>query len=437
MSRTFLKTALRIRIQRRKNRTMIDIRKLDCGVRMVMEPTDYVRSAAAGIWVRAGSSHEKEEISGISHFIEHMMFKGTEKRTARQIAEDADKIGGISNAFTGKEATCYYMKTLSSNIYDGCEILIDMVTSSLFDEKEMDKERQVILEEIKMVRDTPDDDVMDMISELVASGDPIGNSILGTPESLSRIGREEMVQYYENEYSRDNIVIAVSGNFDPDRLADQFEEGLKGMKESKELPEAADLSYNTDFRVKVKDIEQTHICMACPSISLGDDDYYAMVLLNSIFGGSMSSRLFQNIREEKGLAYSVASMNVLASRKGYFNIYAGVAHENVPKAIDAIKEELDSIRTGGVTGEELAMAKEQVKSSYIFGLENINSRMFNLGKNKLLLDRIYDPDEVIRSFDLVTEENILKVAGIIGDPMRYCAAAVTGQEMDLKEMIEN
>lgn len=416
---------------------MMDIRELDCGVRMVMEPTDYVRSAAAGIWVRAGSSLEKEEISGVSHFIEHMMFKGTKKRTARQIAEDADRIGGLSNAFTGKEATCYYMKTLSSNIYDGCEILIDMVTSSVFDETEMDKERQVILEEIKMVKDTPDDDVMEMISELVASGDPIGNTILGTPESLAAIGRKELVGYYENEYSRDNTVIAVSGNFDPDRLADQFEEGLGGMKATKELPQPKEVTYKRDFKVKVKDIEQTHICMACPSISLGDDDYYAMVLLNSIFGGSMSSRLFQNIREDKGLAYSVASMNVLSSRTGFFNIYAGIAHENVGKAIEAIKEELDSIRTRGVTSEELAMAKEQVKSSYIFGLENINSRMFNLGKNKLLLDRIYDPDEVIAAFDAVTEEDILKMAGIVGDPENFCAAAVTGEDMDLKKMMEN
>jgi len=415
---------------------MIDVRKLDCGVRMVMEPTDYVRSAAAGIWVRAGSSDESDDVSGVSHFIEHMMFKGTEKRSARQIAEDADRIGGISNAFTGREATCYYMKTLSSNIYDGAEILLDMVASSVFDEDEMNKERQVILEEIKMVRDAPDDDVMDIISELVASGNPIGKSILGTPESLAGIDREKMVAYYENEYSRDSIVVAVSGNFDPDRLAAQFEEGLKCLKESKDAPDMEKKPYETDFRVKVKDIEQTHICMACPSISLGDDDYYAMVLLNSIFGGSMSSRIFQNIREEKGLAYSVASMNVLASKSGFFNIYAGVAHENAPKAIEAIKEELDSIRTDGVSDEELAMAKQQVKSSFIFGLENINSRMFNLGKNKLLLDRIIDPDEALRSFDQVTKEDILRVAGIIGDPSRYCAAAVTGQDLDLKGIVE-
>lgn len=415
---------------------MIDIRQLDCGVHMVMEPTDYVRSAAAGIWVRAGSSLEKSDVSGVSHFIEHMMFKGTEKRSARQIAEDADRIGGISNAFTGKEATCYYIKTLSSNIYDGSEILLDMITSSVFDEKEIDRERQVILEEIKMVKDTPDDDVMDIISELVSSGNPIGNTILGTPESLAGIGRDEMVDYYRKQYALDSIVVAVSGNFDPDKISAQFEEGLSQMPQTKEKVAFENKPYQTDFKVKVRDIEQTHICLACPSLSLGDDDYYAMVLMNSIFGGSMSSRLFQNIREEKGLAYSVASMNVLSSESGFFNIYAGVSHENTPKAIEAIKEELHKLRTEGVSEEELAMAKEQVKSSYIFGLENVNSRMFNLGKNKLLLDRIVDPDEALASFDSVTREEILKVASLIGDPARYCGAAVTGQKMDLKAMVE-
>ena len=416
---------------------MIDIRKLDCGAHMVMEPTDYVRSAAAGIWVKAGSSLETSEVSGISHYIEHMMFKGTKKRTARQIAEDADRIGGITNAFTGKEATCYYIKTLSSNIYDGSEILLDMLTSSVFDEKEMDRERQVILEEIKMVRDTPDDDIMDIISELVSCGNPIGNTILGTPDSLSRIGRNEITKYVDEQYTLDSIVVAVAGSFDPDRIASQFEESLASMPKSKEIEEPEEIPYQPAYKVKVRDIEQTHLCLACPSISLDADEYYAMVLLNSIFGGSMSSRLFQNIREEKGLAYSVASMNMLSSKTGFFNIYAGVAHENAAKAIDAIKEELHKIREDGVTEEELDMAKEQVKSSYIFGLENINSRMIRLGRNKLLLDRIEDSDNVLRSFDEVTTEDVLEMAALIGNPDNYCAAAVTGKDFSIEEMIRS
>ena len=414
---------------------MIDIRTLKNGTVVIMERTDFVRSASLGIWVRAGASHETDDNSGVSHFIEHMMFKGTSSRSARQIAEDVDRIGGMFNAFTGKEATCYYIKTLSSNIYQGAEILLDMLTESKFDETEMDKERQVILEEIKMIRDTPDEDVMDIISELVNGKNAIGRTILGTPESLAGIDRQKMVDYYQREYSRDSLVIAVAGSFDPDQICEIFGNGLGRLNADKPAFASAKHPYEQQFQVKARDIEQTHLCLATPSISLGDDRYYAFVLMNSIFGGSMSSRLFQNIREERGLAYSVASMNAFASGSGFFNIYAGVAHEKVEETIGAIKYEIGKIRDEGVTEDELAMAREQVKSSYIFGLENINSRMFNIGKNKLLLDRVYETDEVLQGFDAVTREDIRAAAEVIGDAKAYCGAAVTGQAFDLEGMI--
>lgn len=414
---------------------MIEVRKLTNGATVIMEQTDFVRSAALGIWVRTGSSHENDDNSGVSHFIEHMMFKGTSTRSARRLAEDVDRIGGMFNAFTGKEATCYYIKTLSSNICKGGEILLDMLTDSVFAAEEMDKERQVILEEIKMVKDTPDEDVMDTISETVSGRNAIGRSILGTPESLAGIDRDKLTGYYEREYSRDSIVIAVAGNFDADRIIELFERGLDKLRPEKPAFTPEVYPYEQSFKVKEKDIEQTHLCLAVPSISLGDDRYYAMVLMNSIFGGSMSSRLFQNIREEKGLAYSVASMNALSSRSGFFNIYAGVAHEKAEETVEAIRYELNRLCEEGVTEDELLMAKEQVKSSFIFGLENINSRMFNLGKNKLLLDRVYETDEVLQSFDAVTREDILETAKLIGDPGRYCGAAVTGKPLDLEAMV--
>lgn len=416
---------------------MIECRKLNNGATLIMERTDFVRSAALGIWVAAGSSREDDDNSGISHFIEHMMFKGTSTRTARQIAEDVDRIGGMSNAFTGKEATCYYIKTLSSNIYQGAQILLDMITDSLFDPEEMDKERQVIMEEIKMIQDTPDEDVMDIISELVNGKNAIGRIILGTPDSLKGIDHDKMKAYYQREYAADSIVIAVAGNFDPDLLADLFEKGLEPLRPAKPAFAPQVYPYEQAFRVKTRDIEQTHLCLAAPSVSLADDRYYAFVLMNSIFGGSMSSRLFQTIREERGLAYSVASMNGFSSRSGFFNIYAGVAHDKAPEAILAIKEELRKLQEDGVSEDELAMAKEQVKSSYIFGLENINSRMFNLGKNKLLLDRIYDTDEVLRSFDQVSREDILDCARLIGDPSGFCGAAVTGRALALEELLRS
>ena len=416
---------------------MVKIKKLNCGTTVIMEKTDYVQSAALGIWVRTGAADEKDDISGVSHYIEHMMFKGTEKRTAKEIAEDVDKIGGIFNAFTGKEATCYYIKTLSSNIYKGAEILLDMITGSKFDSDDMDKERQVICEEIKMVKDTPDDDVYDTISELVASGNPLGRSILGTPESLEGINRDKMVSYFSDNYTRDSIVIAVAGNFDEEHILDMFEDKLLLLKEKKVSEEIQLNSYKQNFNVKIRDIEQTHICLATPGVSLKDDKYYAFVLMNSIFGGSMSSRLFQNIREERGLAYFVCSMNIFSSYWGFFSIYAGVSNDKAKEALEAINYELRQLREKGVTKEELAMAKEQVKSSYIFGLENVNSRMFSIGKNKLLLDKVYTEQEVLSSFDKVTQDDILEAASIIGDYSAYCGAAVTGKDIDLERLVKN
>lgn len=416
---------------------MITIKKLNCGTTVIMEKTERVQSAALGIWVKAGASDEWDDVSGVSHFIEHMMFKGTENRTAKQIAEDVDKIGGVFNAFTGKEATCYYIKTLSSNICKGAEILLDMLTGSKFDQEEMDRERKVICEEIKMVKDTPDDDVYDTISELVASGNPLGRSILGTPESLAGIDRSKLVDYRDQMYARDSIVVAVAGNFDEEAIEAIFEDRLTMLRAEKPKKEIELKPYKQSFNVKVRDIEQTHICLATPGIALDDPRYYTFVLLNSIFGGSMSSRLFQNIREQKGLAYSVCSMNLFSSYWGFFSIYAGVSPEKAEEALDAIHYELDTLRDGGVTEEELAMAKEQMKSSYIFGLESVNSRMFSIGKNKLLLDRVYSEEEVLSSFDRVTREDIREAAEMIGDYSSYCGAAVTGKDFDLERIVKH
>lgn len=415
---------------------MIRVEKLKCGTTVILEKTDFVQSTAFGIWVKSGAMYEDDSVYGVSHYIEHMMFKGTKLRNAREIAEQVDNIGGVFNAFTGKEATCYYIKTLASNIYKGAEILIDMVTSSVFDQDEMDKERQVILEEIKMVKDTPDDDVYDTISELVNSGNALKNNILGSPESLAGINRDKMVDYYRTRYVTENLVVAVSGSFDEDEMIKYLEGKFDALgkiapKDSYEMK-----PYVPKFDVKVKDIEQTHICLAVPSVSLDDDQYYTHVLMSNILGGSMSSRLFQTIREEKGLAYSVCSMNSFNSFTGFFSIYAGVAHENIGQTIDEIRNELNLFAEKGVTEEELERAREQVKSSYIFGLESVNSRMFGLGKNRLLLGKNYTAEEVLGGFDSVTSEDILKVAEMVGDITKYSGAAVTGAAFDLEGMIK-
>lgn len=415
---------------------MIQTRKLSCGTTVVMEKIPYVRSVAMGTWVRAGAVDEPAAIAGVSHYIEHMMFKGTDKRTAREIASDVDKIGGQFNAFTGKEATCYYIKTLCENLDKAAEILLDMLLNSKMDQEEMKKEKSVIKEEIKMIQDTPDDDAHETVCELVFKGNPLGNSVIGTPETLDHIDRKALTEYLKREYTRDSLVIAIAGNFDEDEVCRMFEDRLNKLGASKEKKPADIQPYKPGYKVKVKDIEQTHISLAVPGVALEDDRYYAMGLLSNIMGGSMSSRLFQNIREQKGLAYSVYSMTSSFSSGGYFNIYAGVAHEKTEDAIAGIKEELELLKKEGVTREELATAKEQMKSSYIFGQENVTGRMFSIGKNMSLCGRIQTPEEVIEGFNKVTMEDVQRVAEMVCDLQQYCGAAVTNREFDMKAVME-
>lgn len=412
---------------------MLTNRTLDCGVHVVMEKIPYVQSASVGIWVKAGAADENEINAGISHFIEHMLFKGTDLRSAKQIAADVDKIGGHINAFTGKEATCYYLKTLDSNLEKGCEILIDMIINSKFDSEEMTKEKMVICEEMKMIEDSPDEYAQDLISEAIFRGTDLESAIIGTEQSLKGIDREDIKQYIEKEYTRDNIVISLAGNFDEQKICELFEGRLCALKESKEPKKIVSGEYKPSYIVKTKAIEQSHICLGLKGIRLEDELYYAMALLNNIMGGSMSSRLFQNIREEKGLAYSVYSSAAAYVNQGSFTIYAGVAHDKVNDAVHAIAQELYLLKKEGVTEEELSIAKEQLKSNYIFGLENVNGRMFTIGKNTLLLGKVNTPEQVLKNINGVNMEHIADIASLISDVENYSAVLVGRKEFDLKK----
>lgn len=414
----------------------IEIRKLDCGVRVVAEKTDYVQSAAFGVWVRAGAVDETPKNAGVSHFIEHMMFKGTEKRTARQIAEDIDRIGGQINAFTGKEATCYYVKTIGSNLEKGAEVILDMLSDSVFDKIEMGKERKVICEEIKMIEDQPDELAHDTVTELLFKETPLGKRIIGTPTSLKGISRNVLTAYKEAEYSRDAVVVSVAGSFDTDRLCEFLENKFDKLAASKKAKQHTYGQYRPNFRVMVKDIQQSHICLATKGIPLDDDRYYALQVLTNIMGGTMSSRLFQNIREEKGLAYSVYAVNNSFSKDGYYLIYAGVAHEKIKQALAGIREELAILQRSGVSADELSMSKEQMKTNYIFGQENVASRMFANGKNLLLLDRVYAAEEVTDGIERVSFADIDEVKRLICDPEAYTGVAVTDKRFDFKKTWE-
>ena len=414
----------------------IEIRKLDCGVRVVMETIPHVQSAAIGIWVKTGAVNETAKYAGVSHYIEHMMFKGTENRNAREIAADIDKIGGQMNAFTSKESTCYYVKVLKDNFEKGAEVLLDMLSNSLFDKIEMDKERQVICEEIKMIEDQPDDLAHDVVSEILFKGNPLGNSIIGTPSSLNRISRKVLTEYFDTQYTRDSIVVSVAGNINPDQVCAYLEDKFDKLGASKPVHENGYTPYEKKHKVIVKDIQQSHLCLATRAISQIDPRYYAFSVLNNVMGGSMSSRLFQNIREEKGLAYSVYSMLSCFSSDGYFNIYAGVSHDKIGAAIGGIREELEILGSQGITEEELSASREQLKSSYIFGQENVASRMFAIGKNLILLDRVFTPEEVLEGLNAVTMDDIEEVKKTLCDMSSYSAVAVTNKLINLKRMME-
>lgn len=414
---------------------MLELRKLKNGIRVVLDEIPYVSSVSMGIWVKAGAVYENNEKAGISHLIEHMMFKGTETRNARELAEGMDRIGAQMNAFTGKELTCYHVKSLSSNFDKAAEILLDMFVNSKFDKVELDKEKQVIYEEMKMIEDTPDEYAHENLSDIIFKGSKYENSIIGTPESVGEISREDIKKYISEQYSRDSIVVSVVGKFDKDAICEKLEKGMEKFTETKDVFLKNSKQYRPGFKLKIKDIEQTHVCLGTRALKVEDHRTAALKVLNSLMGGTMSSRLFQNIREEKGLAYSVYSHFSSLKDEGEYSIYAGVSHEKASEAVEAIKEELKKLRKYGITRDEFSMAKEQIKASYIFGYENINSRMFYIGRNLALLDKIKEPEDIIKEIDVLTEDDTQSVIDIVSSLDNYSAVVVTKKEFDVEKLM--
>lgn len=417
---------------------MINIRKLNCGVTMVLDRIEDSRAAAIGFFVKAGSTNENLDNWGISHFIEHMMFKGTESRNAHDIAEEVDMMGAQINAYTSKETTCYFVKTLSSHLISSAEILIDMLTNSLFDEEEINRERNVILEEYKMTLDTPDDLAHELAEKAVNGGNPFGKSIIGDVDSINGINREKMMDYLSNWYTRDNIVVSVAGNFDEEEICQYIEGKLSKLGETLKGEHKYEAEeYVPGIEVVVKDIEQSHMFLGTESVKNTDPDYYTYTLVANILGGSMSSRLFQAVRERKGLAYSVYAANSSSSKNGGFYIYAGVAHENIEKAVDAIKVEMAKVREEGFTEKEMIKAKEQLKASFIFGQENVTTRMFSCGRALILTGNVKTDDEVLEAIESITLEDLNRVGRAVTDPAKYSVGAVVGKEVDFKGLLHS
>lgn len=382
---------------------------LDNGIRVVTEYIPYVSSVSIGIWVANGSRNEDASNNGISHFIEHMMFKGTRSRNARQIAECIEEIGGQINAFTGKESTCFYAKVLDSHIDIAVDVLSDMLLDSKIDDEDIEREKNVILEEINMYEDSPEDLVSDLLSKAAWPESSIGYPILGQYDIIKQFNHEKIVDYMNSHYTSENIVISVVGNFNLDRLLELLKEkfgswGQKGSKTEYDnpTPRKSALSKN-------KDIEQVHISLGLNGIETGNEDLYTLLAVNNIFGGGTSSRLFQNIREERGLAYTIYSYPSSFQNTGIFSIYAGLNPRYVDEVAKLIQEEIGEMSEKGISEEQLYKSKEQLKGNYMLGLESTSSRMFGIGKSELLLDRVYEPREVLEKIDRINIDDASRI----------------------------
>lgn len=396
------------------------------GVRIVSEEIPHVRSISVGIWVGAGSRFESPEENGITHFIEHMLFKGTKTRTARQIAEEFDRIGGEINAFTSKENTCYYAKVLDHHGELAVSILADMFFNSIFDANELDKERQVVLEEILMSEDAPDDDVHEQLWGVMYPTDALGLPILGTNKTLSTFSSDTIRQYIDKHYCPENIVVSIAGNVTKDLLL-HIEELFGSFERSPNAVEATltNPEFHSGKFVKERDVEQSHLAISFPAISVMDPKLNDFIALNNIVGGNMSSRLFQEVREERGLAYTIYSYQSCYADVGAFTIYGSTNNQQLSVMQDTINETLEKVRTDGIMDIELLNAKEQLKGSFVLGMEGTNSRMSRNGRNELIHGRHKSIDEVISEIDEVSMDKVNHLINSIltADP----AIAIIGQ----------
>ncbi len=399
-------------------------RVLPNGVRLISEKLDTVRTVSVGIWVGNGSRYEPAALSGISHFIEHMIFKGTEKRSAQHIAIAIDALGGQANAFTDKECTCYYMKVLDKRLQTGISILADMFMHSRFAQEDINLERGVVLEEIDMYEDSPEDVAIDKLFEQCYAGSALGRPILGTAETLQAINSEAMHDYMQHYYRPADTVIAVSGHFtedDLDYIAELFSH-MQGEGRNQITPAV----YQPSLLLREKDIEQNHLCLSFPGVSLLSEERYAMNLLSSILGGGMSSRLFQGVREQNGLCYSIYSFTTPHLDTGLFSIYTGLGPETEQKALELILRELRQFCEDGPAAEELSRCREQVKTNLLMGLESTGTRMMTIGRSELLRGQVSAVEQVLAAYDRVTAEDVLALTRRVFD-FTQASLSVVGQ----------
>ncbi len=384
--------------------------QLPNGVRILVEPIGHVQSAAVGLWCKTGSRHEFENEAGITHLIEHMLFKGTQKRTAKQIAETIEGRGGMLNAFTDKESTCYYCRVLADEVETGIEVLSDMMRNSLIEPEELKREQGVVLEEIKRGEDEPGDHVHELHLQNRWGNHVLGKPIIGTRESVSSFDSSNLRTYMDRRYVSDNVLLSIAGNVDPDQVVAWATEHLgeipAGGGDSQ--PDRPSGSKGNNY-VK-KEVEQVHFCIGGEGTSIYDEEIYTLAVLDSSLGGSMSSRLFQEIREKRGLVYSIGSYSLSYGSGGAFTVYGGTGNETWAQVQDLVRIEFDKVMKNGLTDDELDRTKRSICGSLVLGLEGMSSRMMRNSRNELNHERHIPVKETMGKINAITNSQLVDLA---------------------------
>jgi predicted Zn-dependent peptidase len=376
------------------------------GIRVITERMPHVRSVAVGVWVETGSRHEPESRGGISHLIEHLVFKGTATRSAEAIARTMDSVGGQMDAFTTKENTCFYVQVLDEHLPLAVDLLTDILLHPLFNGDELEREKSVVLQEIKMVEDTPDDVIHDLFAAQVWADHPLGRPILGTVDLVNGFSRDTIAAHFAEEYVPPRIVIAVAGNVTHDQVVDLFGRGFNGFSRPAAARREEPAGITPSVNIVHKTLEQVHVVMGFPGLRHSAPERYALFLLNDVIGGSMSSRLFQEVRERQGLVYSIHSGVQSFCDTGTLYLYAATEAQNFSKVLKSTLKELRELKKSGVTAEELRRAKDHLKGSLMLSLESTSSRMNRLAKHELQLGSFLTMDAMLAAIDGVKHEEV-------------------------------
>jgi predicted Zn-dependent peptidase len=393
-------------------REMIVKEVLENGLTLITEAMPHVRSVAIGVWLKRGSRHETPEQTGLSHFIEHMVFKGTKTRSAATIAEEVDSIGGYMDAFTAKEYASFHLKVLDQHLPLAVDILGDVVLNPLFDPREMGKEKKVIFEEINMVEDTPDDLVMELFTEAFWPDHPLGRPILGTKKSVGGFNRDDLASFFRAVYHPGNIVVATAGNLDHARAAELVRRHFAGLEARKNGANGGAPTPAVKIVTRSKnELEQVHVCLGTPAYPQAHRDRYGCYILNTILGGSMSSRLFQHVREKRGLVYSISSGVTAYSDAGALTIYAGTSLDSVDEVVRLTLEECRRLKGEKLPDAELRRAKDHLKGSLMLSLENTGSRMSHLARQEIYFGRQFGLDEITEGIERVERDDVQRIAG--------------------------